>query len=72
MRERSGVYVHPYEYAYIHAALGDNHAVFQMLEKASEIRFYWWFTLLKVHPVFESIRQEPRFTALLGKLGLNM
>ncbi len=71
-RQRSGVYVHPCEYAYIHAALGESDAAFEMVEKASEIRFYWWFTLVKVHPAFESIRRDPRFPTLIEKLGLNM
>jgi hypothetical protein len=69
--QRSGKYVHPFEYASIHAALGDREEMYTALDLASRVRFYWWFVLLKVHPLFVHYHSEDRFKALLNKLGLD-
>ena len=69
-KERSGTYVHPFDYASIHAALGNRDEMFAALELASDVRFYWWFVLLKVHPLFTPYHSEDRFQAVLNKLGL--
>jgi adenylate cyclase len=63
------IHVSPCDIAYIHVALGENDLCIEYLEKAyeeheNELRF------LKVEPLFENIRSDPRFKALLKKIGL--
>ena len=63
------VHVSPYNIAYIYVALGENDLCFGYLEKAyeehgNELRF------LKVELLFDNIRSDPRFKALLKKIGL--
>lgn len=69
-KEKSGTFVHPFEYACIHAALGQQDKMLNALERAAGVRFYWWFTLLKVHPVFEPYREDARFKEIVKKLAL--
>jgi serine/threonine protein kinase/Tfp pilus assembly protein PilF len=62
-------YVSPYFFAYIHVALGEKDSTFEWLEKAYNERdiYMRW---LKVDPLFDSIRSDPRFKALLKKMNL--
>jgi serine/threonine-protein kinase len=53
--------------AYIHAMLGDRDQAFEWLQRAYEDRK---ITQLKVDPELDSIRGDPRYTALLRKTGL--
>jgi tetratricopeptide (TPR) repeat protein len=69
-QELSGVYVHPFDYACIHAALGQREEMLASLELAAGVRFYWWFVLLGVHPLFKPYHEDDRFQAILSKLGL--
>jgi tetratricopeptide (TPR) repeat protein len=61
--------VPPYHVAAIHAALGDSDRAFEWLEKAYEERseYLIW---IKVHPMMESLRSDPRFQDLLKKMNL--
>jgi len=61
-------YVPPYDVAIVYAGLGDNDRAFEWLEKMYVDRSYM-LTWLR-HPVFDSLRSDPRFTALLKKVGL--
>jgi serine/threonine-protein kinase len=58
-----------FQMALLDQALGDSDRMFEHLEKAAEnyenAVFY-----LKVHPVFQPYRNDPRFSALAGQLGL--
>jgi TolB-like protein/Tfp pilus assembly protein PilF len=56
--------------AAIHAALGDNTAAFQWLERARERREAW-VAYLKVDPKFDTLHSDSRFTILLASLGLS-
>jgi len=55
--------------AAVHAAFGEKDAAFEWLEKAFHERppFLVW---VKVHPLFEGLRDDPRFAALLKRIGI--
>ncbi len=62
-------YVTPTLMAVIYAELGQKDKAFKLLEEAyekSDIRLDY----LKVDPLFDSLRSDPRFTELLRKIGL--
>ena len=56
--------------ATIYAGLGENEQAIAWLEKALDEGYsdFWFF--LGVHPTWDSLRSEPRFQALLRRLGL--
>jgi len=62
-------YVSPFRIAIIYTGLGKNDQAFAWLEKAYEERDSA-LNHVKVEPRFESLRSDPRFTALLKKMGL--
>jgi len=62
-------YVSPYWIALVYAGLGDNNKAFEFLEKAYEER-YEMMIWIKVNPLFDPIRADPRFSELLKKVGL--
>jgi len=62
-------YVSPCDMAVAHLGLGDKATVFQLLEKAYEARdegLMW----LKIEPVFDELRSDPKFLDLLVRVGL--
>ena len=62
-------YVPPYHLAIVHAGLGDKNQAFVWLERAFEKHAVDLFTL-KVEPMFDSLRADPRFTDLVRRVGL--
>jgi serine/threonine protein kinase/Flp pilus assembly protein TadD len=62
-------YVSPYNIATVYAALGDRDQAFAWLEKAYEGRS-WYITFLRVDPDLDSLRSDPRFRALIERVGL--
>jgi len=52
-----------------YAASGDKERALTWLERAYEERD-GWLTLAKVDPTFDALREEPRFRAVLTKMGL--
>jgi TolB-like protein/DNA-binding winged helix-turn-helix (wHTH) protein len=54
---------------YVHLALGDTDVAFDWLEKSVEARD-WQLGMLKVEPAFDGLRADPRFAALLERVGL--
>ncbi|MGH9658924.1 MAG: tetratricopeptide repeat protein, partial [Bryobacteraceae bacterium] len=62
-------YVAPYELAVIHAGLGDRSKALEQIERAAEDRsmFLVW---VHVDPRFRTLRQEPRFQAVLRRMKL--
>jgi len=62
-------YVSPYNIAIIYFALGENDKGFEWLDKGYEERDHW-LCYLKIDPPFDSVRSDPRFIALLKKMGL--
>jgi TolB-like protein/class 3 adenylate cyclase/Flp pilus assembly protein TadD len=63
-------YVDPYLIALIYTGLGDKDRAFEWLGRAYEERSRG-MTSLKVAPELDSVRSDPRFTALLKKVGLD-
>lgn len=64
-----GSYVSPYFIAVVYAGLGEKESAFDFLERALQER-QPYLVLLDVEPVFSSIRGDPRFQALLQRIGL--
>jgi serine/threonine-protein kinase len=63
-------YVPAMPFAMIYIGLGDRDKAFAYLEKAYATRETSGFLLLKVRPSLDSLRSDPRFDALLQKMGL--
>jgi tetratricopeptide (TPR) repeat protein len=59
----------PFLVALVYVGLEDMDRAFEWLEKAVEARS-WELPLLKVDPIFETLRADRRFPALLNRLGL--
>jgi adenylate cyclase len=59
----------PYNIAQVYVALGDYVKALDELEKAYQVRDVWMYGLY-VDPVFDPIRNEPRFKAILKKMNL--
>ena len=62
-------YVSAYEFAVIHAGLGNKEKAFDWLDRACEERSTW-FAMIARDPRFDALHDEPRFKELLGRLGL--
>lgn len=56
--------------ATIYAALGEKDKAFDALGKAYELRDAW-MPFLKADPFMDPLRSDPRFNALLVRLGLD-
>jgi eukaryotic-like serine/threonine-protein kinase len=67
--KRKHDYVSPVELAMLHIALDDRQKALDWCEAAVEER-RGWVGYLAVHPLVDSLRNEPRFGELLRKLGL--
>jgi adenylate cyclase len=65
---KNGVILHSFV-ANIYAALGDKGKAFAELEKAFEERDYF-MPRIKVDPTMDSLRDDPRFKAMLKRLNL--
>jgi hypothetical protein len=59
----------PIRLAMIHIGLGETDRAFEWLEKAFEARD-WQMVLLNVEPLFDTVRPDPRFAALVERVGL--
>jgi serine/threonine protein kinase/Flp pilus assembly protein TadD len=62
-------YVSPYSVALVYAGLGDKDAAFRWLDKAYEERSVRLINIA-VHPRFAGLRDDPRFAALVRRIGL--
>ena len=63
-------YVSPYHLAVVYAGLGEREKALNNLEKAAGERFNW-IVFINVEPVFDSLRNDSRFTALVRRIGLS-
>ena len=62
-------YIAPCVIASLLAALGEKDQAFVWLDKAYEVHDFI-LVMLKVEPMFDSLRSDPRFTVLLKRVGL--
>src|SRR5262249_44657510 len=62
-------YVSPFGVASIYAGLGQKDQTFEWLEKAYAER-HSYLIFLKVEPIWDSLRSDPRFTDLLRRMRL--
>jgi eukaryotic-like serine/threonine-protein kinase len=62
-------YVSPINFALVHMGLGAKDEAFAWLKKALE-HHSQWLSEIGVDPLFDSLRSDPRFTALLRDIGL--
>ncbi|MGI8811058.1 MAG: TPR end-of-group domain-containing protein, partial [Pyrinomonadaceae bacterium] len=63
-------YVSPYHFAVVYAGLGDKDQTFAWLDKAFQDRSFF-LVFLKVEPLFDKSRSDPRFQDLLRRIGLS-
>ena len=68
-RTGRGVYVSPEAIAIVYAALGDKEHAFAWLERALDDRT-WSLYLLRVEPMLDGLRADPRFDGLIRRVGL--
>jgi tetratricopeptide (TPR) repeat protein len=61
--------VSPFCLALIYAGLGEHEQALKFLEDAYEERFSW-MVWLKHEPIFEALRTDERFVALMRRMGL--
>ena len=68
-RISAGSYVAPTSFAWIHLGLGETDEAFSWLDRAIDVRDPI-IVPIKTYPLFDPIRQDARFWALLGKMNL--
>jgi eukaryotic-like serine/threonine-protein kinase len=69
-RLAGNTYVSPFSVALVLLGLGEREESLSWLEKASQERTCW-LVWLGVDPMFDSLRDEPRFQAILAQMGLD-
>ena len=62
-------YVSPAAFATLHIGLGENAPALEWAERAMEDR-RGWLVYFRVNPVLDPLRREPRFAALVDRMGL--
>ena len=70
LKRPNGEFVQASEVAAAYALAGDKDSAFEWLDKAYEERDGNDITLLKCDPTFKNLRGDPRFAALLQRMGL--
>jgi TolB-like protein len=68
-RIERGMYVSPEAVAIVYAGLGDKDQAFAWLDRAFDDRT-WSLYLLRVEPMLDGLRGDPRFAALIRRVGL--
>jgi tetratricopeptide (TPR) repeat protein len=68
LRERSrSQHVSPFSFALIHTSLGESQAALEWLEEAYK-EHDWYLCVLKIEPIFDPLRSDPRFQDLLRRM----
>jgi len=68
--KRKADYVSPVEFAMVYIALGDTQKALDWVERAVDDR-RGWSAYLRVHPVLDPLRGEPRYAALVQRMKFN-
>jgi hypothetical protein len=68
--QQPGASASPFMLAAGYAMTGQTDKAFEYLEKSYEEREGQDLTLLKVDPSYKNLRSDPRFSAMLRKIGL--
>jgi hypothetical protein len=57
-----------YDLAGVYAFRGEKELAYQYLDEVNKKKIFplWWVTMFKYDPLFDSIREEERFQAILG------
>jgi tetratricopeptide (TPR) repeat protein len=63
------IYVDPFYVAMVYASLGDSDQLFEWLEKSLQDRSYW-LSSIRVNPMLDHYRSDPRYDSLLRRVGL--
>ena len=63
-------YIPPFDIARLHAQIGNRERALAGLEQAVNEAGYTGLSLLKVDPAWESVRADPRFAAVVQRLGI--
>jgi len=63
-------YVSPTDFGKLYIGLGDRDKAFESMERAWEER-RGWLVYLRVDPLFDSIRDDPRFLSMLRRMNLD-
>jgi hypothetical protein len=63
-------FVSAYDFAIIHAGLGEAEEAFKWLERACEERSFSMLMSLKAEPRLDALRSDPRFQDLVRRVGL--
>lgn len=69
LEQSKDLYISPYHLAALSIAIGEVDKGFEFLDKAIEDGDFW-IRELKVDPLFEVVRTDPRYHQILRKLGL--
>ena len=62
-------YVQPYDFAIVHAGLGEKDEAFRFLDEAVRERSDE-LALVRVDPALDPLRSDPRFAAMLKRMGI--
>jgi outer membrane protein TolC len=63
-------YIPPFDVARLHAQIGNREQALTGLEQAATEGGYAGLTLLKVDEAWDSVRTDPRFAAVVRRLGI--
>jgi adenylate cyclase len=70
LEQSKSSYIAPWMIAAVYVYLGERDKAFEWIEKAFEEHDHW-LVYLKVSPIVDILRSDPRFPKLLKRMGFN-